>query len=40
LKNIEKELLNDISGKITDATLEKWAQQGVLLLNSGLTVME
>ena len=40
LKNIEKELLNDIGSKIADSTLENWASQGVLLLNSALTVIE
>lgn len=40
LKNIYKELANDISGfKIPNhGCLEKWAQSGVLLLNTSLTV--
>ena len=40
LKNINKELRDDIGTEITDCTLEKWAQQGVLMLNSALTVQE
>ncbi len=40
LRNIAKELENDIGSTLTDTTLEKWAQQGVLLLNSALTVRE
>lgn len=39
LKNIEKELINDLSIKLTDQTLEKWAKQNILLLNSSLTVI-
>ncbi len=39
LKNILKELYSDICVKNSDATdLEKWARQGVLLLNTILTV--
>lgn len=39
LRNIYKELKNDISKDITDnGSLESWAHQGVLLLNSVLTV--
>ena len=40
LKNIEKELLNDLNINLTDQTLEKWAKQNILLLNSALTVIE
>ena len=40
LKNIEKELLNDLNIKLSDYSLEKWAKQGILLLNSALTVIE
>lgn len=40
LKNIEKELMNDLNIKLTDQTLEKWAKQNILLLNSALTVIE
>ena len=40
LKNIYKELTNDIDGfKAPDhGNLEKWAQEGILLLNATLTV--
>ena len=38
LRNICKELRNDLDIIITDSSLESWAQQGVLLLNSALTV--
>ena len=40
LRNIENELKNDIYVSITDYTLEKWAKQGVLLLNTSLTVVQ
>jgi uracil-DNA glycosylase len=41
LKNIFKELSNDLNVPApTDPTLEGWAQQGVLMLNSVLTVEE
>ncbi|MEB3100862.1 uracil-DNA glycosylase [Ferviditalea candida] len=41
LKNIFKELQNDLGCKIpNNGYLEKWARQGVLLLNSVLTVRE
>jgi len=40
LKNIEKELKKDINTELTDISLEKWAQQGVLLLNTSLTVIQ
>lgn len=38
LKNIENELKNDYLINLTDYTLEKWASQGILLLNTSLTV--
>ena len=39
LKNIFKELKNDLGCPIPQSgSLEKWAEQGVLLLNSVLTV--
>lgn len=38
LKNIFKELESDLGIKNTSGDLTKWAQQGVLLLNSVLTV--
>lgn len=39
LKNIFKELVSDIGGgPIESANLERWARQGVLLLNNALTV--
>lgn len=40
LANIFKELESDIGHYRVDRTLEHWAQQGVLLLNSALTVLE
>ena len=40
LKNIEKELKKDINSELTDISLEKWAKQGVLLLNTSLTVIQ
>ncbi|MHA1520651.1 MAG: uracil-DNA glycosylase [Promethearchaeota archaeon] len=40
LKNIFKELDQDMQIKITHGNLESWAQQGVLLLNTVLTVTE
>ena len=40
LRNIDKELVNDIGHGISDSTLENWAKQGILLINSALTVRE
>jgi len=40
LKNIYKELYNDLGIINTNGNLESWAKQGVLLLNSVLTVRE
>ena len=40
LKNIANELFNDLNIKLKDYTLESWAKQGILLLNSALTVQE
>jgi uracil-DNA glycosylase len=40
LKNIQKELLTDVNTKLTDFSLNHWAEQGVLLLNSSLTVID
>ena len=40
LRNIHKELINDIGQEIKDTSLENWAKQGVLLINSALTVVE
>ncbi len=40
LKNIEKVLLNDCGKSITDSSLEKWAKQKILMLNSSLTVIQ
>lgn len=41
LKNIFKELKNDIDGFVVpqNGNLEKWAKEGILLLNSSLTVL-
>ena len=38
LKNIMKELKSDGENELKDSTLEQWAKQGVLLLNTALTV--
>jgi len=40
LKNIAKELKKDTNKDLSDITLEKWARQGVLLLNTSLTVIQ
>ena len=40
LRNIFKELEDDIGVKRESSELDDWARQGVLLLNSGLTVRE
>ena len=40
LRNICKELKNNINIELSDCTLEKWAKQGVLMLNAALTVVE
>lgn len=40
LKNIQKELKNDRNMKLETLTLENWAKQGILLLNSALTVRQ
>lgn len=40
LENIEKELHNDLGCQLADYSLEHWAQQGVLLLNTHLTINE
>ena len=40
LKNIAKELYNDVSINLQDYTLENWAKQKILLLNTSLTVIK
>ena len=40
LRNINKELQTDVNSEIKDTTLEKWANQGILLINASLTVKE
>ena len=40
LKNIFKEIKNDVGVQNEIGDLTKWAKQGVLLLNSSLTVLE
>jgi len=40
LKNIMKELKSDIGVELQSRTLEQWAKQGVLLLNTALTVRQ
>jgi len=38
LRNIQSELINDVGVDLKSKTLEYWAKQGVLLLNTALTV--
>ena len=38
LNNIKKELKRDLKQNLVDNTLESWANQGVLLMNTALTV--
>ena len=38
LRNIKRELKDDLNIELVDYTLENWAKQGVLLLNTSLTV--
>ncbi len=40
LKNIQKELLQDVNVELKDKTLVSWAKQGALLLNTSLSVVE
>ena len=40
LKNIIKELKNDLNINLTNNSLENWAQQKILMLNASLTVIE
>ena len=40
LKNIIKELKNDLNISLTNNSLENWAQQNILMLNASLTVIE
>jgi uracil-DNA glycosylase len=40
LKNMIKELKNDLNQALIDSTLEAWSRQGVLLLNRTLTVFK
>jgi len=40
LKNIAKELTNDLNIVIDDYSLKKWANQNVLLLNTSLSVIQ
>lgn len=40
LRNIKKELLDDVGAELTGNNLEGWAEQGVFLLNTVLTVSE
>ena len=40
LKNIVKELSTDLNISMSDYTLLNWAKQGVLMLNTSLTVVE
>lgn len=40
LKNIQKELQEDMNIQLNDITLEKWAEQGVLLINTSLSVLQ
>ncbi len=38
LLNIKKEVEADVGGELSNLTLEQWAEQGVLLMNTRLTV--
>lgn len=40
LRNIINELKSDLNIDLSDTSLENWAKQGVLLLNSSLTVIQ
>ena len=40
LKNIAKELKNDLNLELKDYSLENWAKQGILLLNASLSVIQ
>jgi uracil-DNA glycosylase len=40
LRNIKKELFEDINKSLDDITLEKWAKQGILMLNASLSVIQ
>ncbi len=40
LKNVAKELETDLDNSLSDFSLESWAKQGVLLLNTALTVRQ
>ena len=40
LKNIAKELKNDLNIVMNDYSLEKWAKQNILLLNASLSVVQ
>jgi uracil-DNA glycosylase len=40
LRNIAKELKNDLDLELKDYSLENWAKQGILLLNASLSVIQ
>jgi uracil-DNA glycosylase len=40
LRNIINELKNNLDIELTDLTLEKWAKQGILLMNAAFTVIQ
>jgi len=40
LRNISKELLSDLNISLKDLSLENWANQGILLLNTSLSVIQ
>lgn len=40
LRNISKEVENDLGKKLESTSLENWAKQGVLMLNTSLTVRQ
>jgi len=40
LKNIIKELKNDLNIELNDYSLENWAKQGILMLNASLSVIK
>ena len=39
LKNIEKELMNDVGAVLKSSSLKEWAKQGILLMNASLCVL-
>ena len=40
LRNIKKELFNDLNQEMENSSLEHWAKQGILMLNASLSVRQ